>query len=40
MDQAEYEDAEKKICRYLSENYWHGLEDWRIEELAESAVDE
>lgn len=40
MDQAEYEDAAKKICRYLSENYWNGLEEWRIEELAESAVED
>lgn len=40
MDQADYEDAAKKICRYLSENYLHGLEEWQIEELAESAVED
>lgn len=40
LDQAEHEDAAKKICRYLSENYWHGLEDWQIDELAESVVED
>jgi len=39
MTQDEYEDAAKRICRYLSENYWHGLEDWQIDELAENMVD-
>lgn len=40
MSQDEYEDAARRICRYLSENYWHGLEDWQIEELSESAVED
>lgn len=39
MTQDEYEDAAKRICRYLSENYWHGLEDWQIDEMAENMVD-
>lgn len=39
MTQDEYEDAAKRICLYLSENYWHGLADWQIDELAENMVD-
>ena len=36
MSQDEYEDAARRICLYLSENYWHGLKDWQIDEMAEN----
>ncbi|SET40946.1 hypothetical protein SAMN05216326_12544 [Nitrosomonas marina] len=39
MDQAEYEDAARKMCDYISEVYWRSLESWQIEEMADSFVD-
>ncbi|SFK63952.1 hypothetical protein SAMN05216302_101140 [Nitrosomonas aestuarii] len=40
MDEAEYQDAAKRICRYISEVYWPSLEPWQIEEMASVMVDE
>ena len=40
MDQAEYHDCAKRICRLIAERYWQGLEPEQIAEMAESMVDE
>lgn len=40
MDQVEYHDAAKKICRLISERYWPSLSAEQIEQMAEVMVDE
>lgn len=40
MDQAEYHDCAKQICRLIAERYWKGLEPEQIAEMAESMVEE
>lgn len=40
MDEAEYHDCAKQICRLIADRYWKGLEPEQIEEMAESMVDE
>ncbi|MBX9635919.1 MAG: hypothetical protein K2Q45_00015 [Nitrosomonas sp.] len=40
MDEAEYHDSAKKICRLIAERYWKGLEPEQIAEMAESMVEE
>lgn len=40
MDESEYQDAAKRICRYIAEVYWAGLEPERIERMADSMVME
>ena len=40
MDEAEYHDCAKQICRLIAERYWKGLEPDQIAEMAESMVDE
>ena len=40
MDQAEYHDCAKRICRLIAERYWQGLAPDQIAEMAESMVDE
>ena len=40
MDQAEYHDCAKQICRLIAERYWQGLEPDQIAEMAEYMVDE
>ena len=40
MDQAEYHDCAKQICRLIAERYWQGLDPEQIEEMAGVMVDE
>jgi len=40
MDEAEYHDSAKKICRLIAERYWQGLDADQIEEMAGAMVDE
>lgn len=40
MDESEYHDCAKRICRLIAERYWQGLEPDQIAEMAESMVDE
>lgn len=40
MDEAEYHDCAKKICRLIAERYWKELEFEQIESMAEAMVDE
>ena len=40
MDQAEYHDCAKRICRLIAERYWQGLDPEQIEEMAGVMVDE
>lgn len=40
MDEAEYHDCAKRICRLIAERYWNGLEPEQIEAMAESMIDE
>ena len=40
MDQAEYQDVAKRICRLIAERYWTDLEQDQIEEMAECFVEE
>lgn len=40
MDEAEYHDCAKQICRLIAERYWKGLEPEQIAEMAESMVEE
>ena len=40
MDEAEYHDAAKQICRLIAERYWKGLEPDQIEQMAGAMVDE
>lgn len=40
MDQVEYHDAAKKICRLISERYWPSLDADQIEEMAGAMIDE
>lgn len=40
MDEAEYHDCAKRICRLISERYWPGLDAEKIEEMAGAMIDE
>lgn len=40
MDEAEYQDVAKRICRLIAERYWPDLEPDQIEEMAECMVNE
>ena len=40
MDEAEYHDCAKRICRLIAERYWPNLEPLQIEEMAGVMVDE
>lgn len=40
MDEAEYHDCAKKICRLIAERYWQGLDAEQIEEMAGGMIDE
>lgn len=40
MDEAEYHDCAKRICRFIAERYWKGLEPEQIAEMAGAMVDE
>ena len=40
LDEEEFHDAAKKICRLIAERYWKGLEPDQIAEMAESMVEE
>lgn len=40
LDEAEFHDAAKQICRFLSEKYWHGLDAEQIESMADLMVQE
>jgi len=40
MDESEYHDCAKRICRLIAERYWPNLEPLQIEEMAGAMVDE
>ena len=40
MDEAEYHDCAKRICRLIAGRYWPNLEPLQIEEMAGAMVDE
>lgn len=40
MDEAEYHDCARQICRLIAERYWPNLDADRIEEMAGCMVDE
>lgn len=40
MDEAEYHDCARQICRLIAERYWHGLEPEQIEGMADLMVQE
>lgn len=40
MDEAEFHDAAKLICRLIAERYWKGLEPEQIENMAGAMIDE
>lgn len=40
MDESEYHDSAKKICRLIAERYWQSLEPEQIEEMAGAMIDE
>ena len=40
MDEGEYRDAARGICRTIAERYWHDLTPEAVEEMAESMVQE
>lgn len=40
MDESEYNDAAKKICRFIAERYWPDLDPEEIENMASIMVDE
>jgi len=40
MDEADYHDCAKQICRLIAERYWQGLEPEQIAEMAETMIDE
>ena len=40
MDEAEYHDCAKQICRLIADRYWKGLEPEQIEEMAGAMIDE
>ena len=40
MDEEEYHDCAKQICRLIAERYWQGLDPEQIEEMAGVMVDE
>ncbi|MDO6385595.1 hypothetical protein [Uliginosibacterium sp. 31-12] len=40
MDEAEYRESVKGICRYVASRYWPSVSPEQVEEMAESWVDE
>lgn len=40
LDEAEFSDAAKQICRLISANYWPSLDPEKIEEMAQVMIDE
>ena len=40
MDEAEFHDAAKNICRFIAERYWTGMEDGAIMTMAEAMIQE
>ena len=40
MDEAEYQDVAKRICRLIAERYWPDLEPEQIEQMAGAMIDE
>lgn len=40
MDEAEYHDCAKQICRLIAARYWKDLEPEQIESMAEAMIDE
>ena len=40
MDESEYHEAAKQICRLIADRYWPSLEPERIEQMAGCMVDE
>lgn len=40
LDEAEFHDAAKQICRWIADKYWPGLDAEKIESMAECMVDE
>lgn len=40
LDEQEFHDAAKKICRFIAEKYWPDLEPGQIEKMSECMVDE
>lgn len=40
MDQGEFEEAVKGICRHIADNYWHDLTPEQVREMAEMMPDE
>lgn len=40
MDQDEFHDVMRGICRHLAEHYWEGMTEEQIAEMAERMVDE
>lgn len=40
MDEAEYHDCAKRICRFIAERYWKGLEPEKIAEMAGEMIDD
>ena len=40
MDQAEYHDCAKQICRLIADRYWQGLEPEQIEAMSENFINE
>lgn len=40
MDEDEYHDCAKKICRLIADRYWLGLDAEQIEEMAGAMIDE
>lgn len=39
MDEAEFRDVGRALCRYIAKRYWSGLEPEQIERMAGSMVD-
>lgn len=40
MDEDEYHDCAKRICRLIADRYWQGLEPDQIEAMSENFIDE
>lgn len=40
MDEGEYQEAARGICRTIAERYWHGMDAAQVEAMAACMVDE
>jgi len=40
LDEGEYQEAARQICRTIAERYWHDLSPEAVEEMAESFIGE